>query len=244
MLQISKEIALSAASGANVLITGESGTGKEIVARLIHAHSGRCGPFVAVNCAAIVDTLIESELFGHEKGAFTGAVQRKIGKFELARGGTLFLDEVGELALPLQAKLLRAVQERSFERVGGAQHIASDARIIAATNRVLEREVQGGRFREDLAFRLKVISMVLPPLRERIEDIPLLVPALMERISPRVHRPALNVPDQVMKRLQSYLWPGNVREARELPHSGHGPRPLGGAQPGPAAAATPGPWGR
>jgi len=216
MLEISKEIALSAASSANVLITGESGTGKEIVARLIHAHSGRRGPFVAINCAAIVDTLIESELFGHEKGAFSGAVQRKIGKFELARGGTLFLDEVGELVLPLQAKLLRALQERCFERVGGTQHIASDARIIAATNRVLEQEVQVGRFREDLAFRLKVVSIALPPLRERSEDIPLLVPTLMQRIAARVHRPALSVPDEVIKRLQRYPWPGNVRELENV----------------------------
>ena len=216
MVEISKEIALSAASSANMLITGESGTGKEIVARLIHTHSGRRGPFVPVNCAAIVDTLIESELFGHEKGAFSGAVQRKIGKFELARGGTLFLDEVGELALPLQAKLLRALQERSFERVGGTQHIASDARIIAATNRVLEQEVRAGRFREDLAFRLKVISIAVPPLRERTEDIPLLVPALMERISSRVHRPPLNVPDSVIARLQRYPWPGNVRELENV----------------------------
>jgi two-component system response regulator AtoC len=216
MLQVSKEIALSAASSTNVLITGESGTGKEIVARLIHAHSGRGGPFVAVNCAAIVHSLLESELFGHERGAFTGAVQRKIGKFELARGGTLFLDEVAELALPLQAKLLRAVQERSFERVGGVQHIASDARIIAATNRVLEQEVRAGRFREDLAFRLKVVFIRLPPLRERVEDIPLLVPALLKRIAPRVHRPALQVPAGVMRRLQSYPWPGNVRELENV----------------------------
>ena len=175
MIAISKEIALVARSPARVLITGESGTGKEVVARAIHTHSNRESPFLAVNCAAIVDTLLESELFGHEKGAFTGAVARKPGKFELASEGTLFLDEVGELAPPLQAKLLRVLQEGVFERVGGTQQIATQARVIAATNRDLDAEVKAGRFRGDLLYRLKVFAIHIPPLRERRENIPLLV---------------------------------------------------------------------
>ena len=216
MLQVSKEIARCAAASATVLISGESGTGKEVVARLIHTHSGLDGPFVAVNCAAIVDTLLESELFGHEKGAFSGAVSRRPGKFELAQGGTLFLDEVGELALPLQAKLLRALQERVFERVGGTGLINSNARIVAATNRDLFEEVANGRFREDLAYRLKVISIRLPPLRERREDIPLLARALTRRIAGRIQRPALPLTDGALARLQAHDWPGNVRELENL----------------------------
>jgi len=163
MLEVCKEIALCATSSASVLISGESGTGKEIVAHMIHNHSGRKGPFVAVNCAAIVDTLLESELFGHEKGAFTGASERKPGKFELAQDGTLFLDEIGELAQPLQAKLLRALQEQVFERVGGTRQINSNARVIAATNRDLFAEVEAGLFREDLAYRLRVLTIHIPP---------------------------------------------------------------------------------
>ncbi len=216
MLQVSKEIALSAESTANVLISGESGTGKEVVARLIHLHSGLSGPFVAVNCAAIVDTLLESELFGHERGAFTGAVSRKPGKFELAQDGTLFLDEIGELALPLQAKLLRALQEQSFERVGGTQTITSNARIIAASNRDLGVEVQEGRFREDLLYRLDVISIRLPPLRERIEDIEPLVDALMHKIAHTLHRPALQLTRPALQRLMEHRWPGNVRELENV----------------------------
>jgi two-component system response regulator AtoC len=216
MLAVSKEIALSAESTANVLITGESGTGKEVVARLIHMHSGRTGPFVAVNCAAIVDTLLESELFGHEKGAFTGAAERRIGRLELARDGTLFLDEVGELAAGLQAKLLRALQERVFERVGGNQQIASNARLISATNRDLDEEVRAGRFREDLAYRLKVVGIHLPALRERPEDIPVLVPVLMERIGRALHRSPLQVTDPAMERLCAYAWPGNIRELENV----------------------------
>jgi DNA-binding NtrC family response regulator len=216
MLKVSKEIALSAESAANVLISGESGTGKEVVARLIHAHSRRSGPFVAVNCAAIVDNLLESELFGHEKGAFTGANARKIGRFEQAADGTLFLDEVGELALPLQAKLLRALQERGFERVGGTEHIASRARIIAATNRDLVEEVGAGRFREDLMYRLDVISLELPPLRRRKEDIPLLARSLLGRIVKRLERPPIQISEAAMARLQAHHWPGNVRELENL----------------------------
>jgi DNA-binding NtrC family response regulator len=216
MLQISKEIALTAGSNATVLITGESGTGKEVVARLIHIHSGVTGPFVAINCAAIVDTLLESELFGHEKGAFTGATERKQGKFELAQDGTLFLDEIGELAAPLQAKLLRVLQEQTLERVGGSQQIKTNARIIAATNRDLFKEAAEGRFREDLAYRLKVVSIHLPPLRERLEDIPLLAEALISRIARKIHKPAAQLTDATLAALKRYPWPGNVRELENL----------------------------
>jgi two-component system response regulator AtoC len=169
-----------------------------------------------VNCAAIVDTLLESELFGHERGAFTGAVERKPGKFELAQNGTLFLDEIAELAAPLQAKLLRTLQERVFEPVGGIRPIKTNARVIAATNRDLEQEVHGGRFREDLAYRLRVVGIRLPSLRERLDDIPLLVSALMARIASRIGRAALKVPPSVMARFQTYDWPGNVRELENL----------------------------
>ena len=216
MLAVSKQIALCAGNSANVLISGESGTGKEIVARLIHQHSGRGGAFIAVNCAAIVDTLLESELFGHEKGAFTGADRSKPGKFELAEDGTLFLDEIAELAPPLQAKLLRALQERTIERVGGTRSIEVSARIVAATHRDLFARAREGLFREDLAYRLNVIDIELPPLRERREDIPLLATALLERAAhqhghsvPKLSRPALT-------RLQQHDWPGNVRELENV----------------------------
>ena len=216
MLQVSKEIALSATGDAAVLISGESGTGKEVVARLIHQHAEKRGPFIAINCAAIVATLLESELFGHEKGAFTGAVSQKPGKFELAEDGTLFLDEIGELSLPLQAKLLRVLQEHSFERVGGSRLISSNARIITATHCDLFSEVQAGRFREDLAYRLKVVSIELPPLRDRLEDIPLLVSALLGRIARRIHKPPPQLTEPALAALQAYHWPGNVRELENL----------------------------
>jgi len=216
MLQVSKEIALCAGSAASVLISGESGTGKEVVARMIHAHSERKGPFVAVNCAAIVDTLLESELFGHEKGAFTGADSRKPGKFELAQDGTLFLDEIGELAAPLQAKLLRALQERVFERVGGTQQISTNARVLSASNRDLLAEAAAGRFRQDLAYRLKVISITLPPLRERLEDIPLLTLALIEKIAHTLHKPPPKPTAATLAALQLHDWPGNVRELENV----------------------------
>jgi DNA-binding NtrC family response regulator len=216
MLAVSKAIALSARSDATVLISGESGTGKEVVARLIHQHSGRDGSFVAVNCAAIVDTLLESELFGHEKGAFTGAHARKPGRFEQAADGTLFLDEIGELAPPLQAKLLRALQERVFERVGGGEAIGTNARIIAATNRDLLAEAGAGRYREDLAYRLKVIEIRIPALRERLDDIPLLVAGLLARIGKRLGRPCARVSDAALRRLEAYDWPGNVRELENV----------------------------
>ena len=216
MLAVSKEIALSARSAATVLITGESGTGKEVVARLVHQHSGREGPFVAINCAAIVENLLESELFGHEKGSFTGAQARKLGKFELAMDGTLFLDEVGELAPSLQAKLLRALQERVFERVGGTQQIATTCRVIAATNRDLMAEVAAGRFREDLIYRLRVIHIRMPALRERREDIPLLAEGLLARIAERADKPLPQLTERAMSVLQVYDWPGNVREMENL----------------------------
>jgi DNA-binding NtrC family response regulator len=216
MLEISKEIALVARSEARVLITGESGTGKELVARAIHSHSGREGPFLAVNCAAIVDTLLESEMFGHEKGAFTGAVSRKLGKFELATDGTLFLDEVGELAAPLQAKLLRVLQEGVFERVGGTQQITTQARVITATNRDLAADVKAGHFRGDLLYRLNVIPIHILPLRERREDIPLLVAGLMERLARTLHRPPLRITEAAMSLLLEYDWPGNVRELENV----------------------------
>jgi DNA-binding NtrC family response regulator len=216
MLAVSKEIALASETTASVLITGESGTGKELVARAIHVHSHRPGLFLAVNCAAIVDTLLESELFGHEKGAFTGAVVRKEGKFELASEGTLFLDEVGDLALPLQAKLLRVLQEYTFERLGGTQQLTTNTRIVAATNRDLAREVEEGRFREDLHYRLNVIHIHVPPLRERREDIPLLTQGLLEKISASLHKPPLQVTDEALKRLIAYSWPGNVRELENV----------------------------
>jgi len=212
MLQVSKEIALCASSQATVLLNGESGTGKEVVARLIHHHSGCSGPFIAINCAAIVDNLLESELFGHEKGAFTGAHASKPGKFELAQDGTLFLDEIAELALPLQAKLLRVLQESSWERVGGTQTISGNARIIAATHQDIFALAGAGNFREDLAYRLSVININIPPLRERKEDLLLLANALMQKISERIQRPVLNISDSALLKINSYHWPGNVRE--------------------------------
>ncbi|WP_456372227.1 sigma-54-dependent transcriptional regulator [Thiolapillus sp.] len=216
MLEVSKQIALSAQSSATVLISGESGTGKEIVARLIHQYSGREGRFIAINCAAIVDNLLESELFGHVKGAFTGASADKPGRFQQAHNGTLFLDEIGELAPHLQAKLLRALQEQCVEPVGGNRSIAVNARIIAATHRDLFQAAREGLFREDLAYRLDVINIQLPPLRERSEDIPLLVQALLGRAAQKMQRPAPLLDDEAMRKLQRHPWPGNVRELENV----------------------------
>ncbi len=216
MLEVSKQIALSAQSNATVLITGESGTGKEIVARLIHQYSKRSGEFVAINCAAIVDTLLESELFGHEKGAFTGATSSKPGRFQQAEDGTLFLDEIGELAPPLQAKLLRALQEQVVEPVGSNTAVAVNARIIAATHRDLFQAAQQGDFREDLAYRLDVVHIHLPPLRERQDDIPLLVDALLTRAAQKMERPTPPVEAAAMDLLQHHQWPGNVRELENI----------------------------
>jgi len=216
MLNVSKEIALVSESDARVLITGETGTGKEVVARAIHHHSQRKGLFLAVNSAAIVDTLMESELFGHEKGAFTGASSRKLGKFELAREGTLFLDEIGEMNLALQAKLLRVLQEGSFERVGGTQQLVTNARIIAATNRDLDQQVKEGHFREDLLYRLKTIQIHLPPLRERREDIALLCTALLEKLATALHKRLPTITDDALQQIVNYSWPGNVRELENV----------------------------
>jgi len=216
ILEIHKQIGLVSKSKVNVLIVGESGTGKELVARAIHQNSAPDQPFVAVNCSAIVPALMESELFGHERGAFTGAHQRKIGKLQLAASGTLFLDEVGDLPFELQAKLLRVIQEKSFDRVGGISEISFDARIISATNRSLEDMVKNSQFRDDLYFRLKVVEIVVPPLRNRKDDIPQLVPYLLEKINRDLHRKITKIPDHMMKQLLQYDWPGNVRELENV----------------------------
>ena len=202
---------------ATVLVLGESGTGKELLARLIHRESERpAGPFIPVNLAAIPRELVESTLFGHEKGAFTGAVRQQLGKFELAGGGTLFLDEIGDLRLELQGKLLRAVQENEIERVGGARPIRTDFRLIAASNVDLEKAVKEGRFREDLYYRLNVIPLRMPPLRERIEDIPELVSCFVSRYATRFRRNVRGVAPPAMRLLQSQWWPGNIRELENL----------------------------
>jgi transcriptional regulator with GAF, ATPase, and Fis domain len=196
-----------------VLITGESGTGKELIARALHQRSTRAGrPFVAVNCAALPETLFESELFGHEKGAFTGAVSQKKGRFERAHGGTIFLDEVGELALPMQPKLLRVLEEREVERVGGSQAYPLDVRIIAATNRDLSEDVRQGRFRRDLYHRLETVTLKSPPLRERKDDIPLLAAYFLRRWAERCKRNVLGLSQEAEQILLQYPWPGNVRE--------------------------------
>ena len=206
-------VARVAASETSVLILGESGTGKEMVARAIHRQSPRANaPFVAINCAAITETLLESELFGHEKGAFTGAVAQKKGKLEIAEGGTVFLDEIGELAAPLQAKLLRVLQQREFERVGGTRTWKLNVRVIAATNRDLQAEVRRGAFREDLYHRLNVVALHVPALRERSEDIPALAAHFLERAAERCKRHVTEIAPQAMAHLKAYPWPGNVRE--------------------------------
>ena len=216
MLEIHKQIGLASRCFANVLIRGETGTGKELVAKSIHRNSLTNGPFIAVNCSAIVATLLESELFGHEKGAFTGAVSSKPGQLEAAKNGVIFLDEIGDLPLDMQIKFLRVLQEREFRRVGGSQTIPLKARVIAATHRDLERMLAEGEFREDLYYRLKVLEIMIPPLRERREDIPLLVKSLLSKINHQVHRDISKVPVSAMKKLQEYDWPGNVRELENL----------------------------
>jgi PAS domain S-box-containing protein len=206
-----------ASSDSTVLITGETGTGKELVARAIHRRSGRSsGAFVAVNCAAIPRELITSELFGHEKGAFTGAIQRRLGRFELAEGGTLFLDEVGELSPEIQVALLRVLQEREFERVGGSQPIRVDVRVIAATHRDLAAEIERGVFREDLFYRLNVFPLEVPPLRERREDIPLLVKYFIDRYAKKAGKSIRRVNKRALDHLQAYPWPGNIRELQNV----------------------------
>ncbi len=208
-----------APANASVLIEGESGTGKELVAKSIHFNSSRRDkPFIAVNCSALAENLLESELFGHERGAFTGAVAKKKGRFELADGGTLFLDEIGELSASLQVKLLRVLQEKVFERVGGTQPISVNIRVIAATNKNLKEEMVNGRFREDLFYRLNVVRIVLPPLKQRKEDIPLLVKHFIEKYASerKAAAPVKGVDQEVDRLFFDYSWPGNVRELENL----------------------------
>jgi two-component system NtrC family response regulator len=202
-----------AATDTTVLITGESGSGKELAARMVHEESGRkAGPFIPVNCAALTETLLESELFGHEKGAFTGAVARKPGRFELADGGSIFLDEIGEMSPGLQSKLLRVLEERRLTRVGGVDNIAIDVRLITATNRNLKELVREGRFREDLYFRINVFPVTMPPLRERKEDIPHLARYFLRR----KNYPHPDLDPEVLKLLCDYSWPGNIRELKNI----------------------------
>ncbi len=204
-------------NNATILLQGESGTGKEVLARTIHLRGKRAGrPFVAVNCAAIPSELLESELFGHQKGAFTGAIQTKIGKFELANGGTLFLDEIGSMRLDLQAKILRALQQREIERVGGTRTLKIDLRVIAATNRDLRRAVDDGTFREDLYYRLNVVPIVLPPLRNRREDIDLLVDHFLTKYNRAFNRQVRGFSADALRALKEYDWPGNIRELENI----------------------------
>src|SRR6266705_2382795 len=206
-------IARVAPADSTVLIRGESGTGKELVARAIHTNSPRSGkPFVAINCAALTESLLESELFGHERGAFTGAIAQKKGKLETADGGTVFLDELGEMAPPLQTKLLRVLQEREFERVGGNRPIKVNIRVIAATNRDLEKSIQAGTFRQDLYYRLNVLTVTMPPLRERREDIPLLAGYFAMRCAKKSAHSVKGISPEARQCLINYDWPGNVRE--------------------------------
>jgi two-component system, NtrC family, response regulator AtoC len=213
MQEVFRTVERVAQARASVLITGESGTGKELVARALHdLGPRRGGPFVAINCAAIPEGLIEAELFGHERGAFTDARERRLGRFETASGGTLFLDEIGELSANVQAKLLRALQERTIERLGGTTPIEVDVRVVAATNRDIEQEVSAGRFRSDLYYRIHVVPIALPPLRERREDVRLLVEDFLARASHEAGRKAMRVDPAALAALERYPWPGNVRE--------------------------------
>ena len=219
MRDVFETIQKVAPSNATILVEGESGTGKELVAKAIHFNSPRRdNAFVAVNCSALAESLLESELFGHEKGAFTGAVSSKKGRFELAHGGTLFLDEIGELSLNLQVKLLRVLQEKTFERVGGVRSVAVDIRVIAATNKNLKEEMMAGRFREDLYYRLDVVHIVIPPMRERREDIRLLVNHFIEKYSSerKSAPPVRGVAQDVDRLFYEYSWPGNVRELENV----------------------------
>jgi two-component system, NtrC family, response regulator AtoC len=217
MLAVFKAIARAAASEATVLVLGESGSGKEMIARVLHAQSDRAsGPFVAINCAAIPENLLESELFGHEKGAFTGAIGRRIGRFERANRGTLFLDEIGDMSLALQSKILRALQEREIERVGSEGVVPIDVRIIAATNRDLAEAVREERFREDLYYRLSVVNVKLPPLRERGSDLDLLTEFFASQYIRQHGRPIRCIAEVVFDTLRAYRWPGNVRQLRNV----------------------------
>ena len=210
-------LALVAPSEATVLLLGETGTGKELVAQAIHRNSPRvAGPFVAVNCAALPEALLESELFGHERGSFTGATNRRDGRFVMAHQGTLFLDEVGELTLPIQAKILRVLQAREFEPLGSTRTVKVDVRIIAATNRDLEKMVREGRFREDLFYRLNVFPVVLPPLRERQEDLPALAEFFLRKFGEKNRREGIALAPEVLEAFRRYPWPGNIRELENV----------------------------
>jgi len=213
MQQVFKMVGRVSHSDAPVMITGESGSGKELVARAIHAYSQRASKdFIAINCAAIPEQLLESELFGHEKGAFTGAVAQRAGRFEQCNGGTLFLDEIGDMPFPIQSKILRVLQEGEFSRVGGNETIHTDVRIVAATNKNLEQEVSRKTFREDLFYRLNVVRIQLPPLRQRVEDIRLLAEYFLQKVASKKHLPRLRLSEEAVRLMEAYPWPGNVRE--------------------------------
>ncbi len=215
--EVFKQIGIASQSNVTVLIQGETGTGKEIVARAIHAFGSKQDePFYAINCSAIPEALLESELFGHVKGAFTDAVRDKQGKFELAGEGTVFLDEIGDIPLGMQAKLLRVLQQKEFERVGGNETITLKARVIAATHRDLKREIEKGRFREDLYYRLNILTITVPPLRERKDDIPQLVEHLLKKINTSLHKNIKTVPRRLLDIFHSYDWPGNIRELENV----------------------------
>jgi DNA-binding NtrC family response regulator len=250
--QVSVALHRAAATDTTVLLEGESGTGKELFARMLHVLSPRAdGPFVAINCAAIPETLLETELFGHEKGAFTGASNRKPGKFEMAHRGTLFLDEIGELPLSLQAKILRALEEKKFERVGGTSLLVVDVRVVAATNRNLKAAVAARQFREDLFFRLSVFPITIPPLRERTSDIPMLAKYFIERFCRDLNKKPLALAPSAVDEMAAYQWPGNVRELQncieraviltegDTIHARHLSLSFRGAAPAPAGGGSP-----
>jgi two-component system response regulator AtoC len=216
MSEIFKTIGVVSQSKTTVLIQGESGTGKELIAKVIHNNTSSSEPYIAVNCSAIVETLLESELFGHEKGSFTGAITRKLGKFELARYGTVFLDEISEMSFNLQAKLLRVLQEMEFERVGGKDKVRVNGRIIAATNKDLWTLVKEGKFRDDLYYRLNIVSIDIPPLRERMEDLEPLIGYLLTKINRDLHKRIGGVSNEMMDIFRQYGWPGNIRELENL----------------------------
>ncbi len=217
MQEIYKIVGQIAPSDVTVLLRGESGTGKELFARAIYQHSSRSNlPFLPVNCAAIPDTLLESELFGHEKGSFTGATSRRVGKLEQCQGGTIFLDEIGDMSLSTQAKLLRVLQEKSFERLGGTETIKVDIRLIVATNKDLEEAIGNGKFREDLYYRLNVVSIMIPPLKERKEDIPGLVSYFLKKFNRELKKEIVGITPSAMAKIASYGWPGNVRQLENV----------------------------
>jgi len=217
LAQVMAKVSRVAPTDASVLITGESGTGKELIARALHSRSTRAEkPFIKVNCAALPVSLVESELFGHERGAFSGAIQRRIGRFELAHTGTIFLDEVGEMPLDVQVKLLRVLQEHEFERIGNSHPIKSDVRVLAATNRDLQKSMREGGFRSDLFYRLNVFPIALPPLRERLGDIPVLTHFFVQKHAPRLARRIEVVDAESLRRLTQYSWPGNIRELENI----------------------------